>query len=127
MTHNPHLLPKIRSESLTESANWHRFSIGCTARVSSFIPGHRCASNETTVFSHYGRLGKGMATKTSDLNGFVSCVHCHDLIDGRDDRVWWIIEHYPRAFFERLIEARNETMAHWVALGLVNGPDWEIV
>ena len=55
---NPHMLPKVRSEDLTESANWHKFGIGCTARVSSFIPGHRCSSDETTVFAHYGCLAK---------------------------------------------------------------------
>ncbi len=79
---NPHMLPKVRSEDLTESANWHKFGIGCTARVSSFIPGHRCSSDETTVFAHYGSLGKGTGTKTSDINGVVACLHCHDLIDG---------------------------------------------
>lgn len=124
---NPHMLPKVRSADLTESANWHKFGIGCTARVSSFIPGHRCSSDETTVFAHYGSLGKGTGTKTSDINGVVACLHCHDLIDGRDDRVWWIIEKFPRAFYERLWAAGCETRAHWVRLGLISGTDWSIV
>lgn len=124
---NPHLLPKVRSALLTGSANFAKTGIPCTARVASFIPGHKCSSPATNVFAHYGNLGKGTATKTSDLNGMVTCLACHDLIDGRDDRVWWIIEKYPRAYFERIVMAHRETQAHWVALGLITGPDWKIV
>lgn len=127
MIQNPHMLPKVRSESLTRSAKFAEYEIGCTARVSSFIPGHRCSSDYTTVFSHVGKLGKGKSTKTSDINGIIACQNCHDLIDAVDNRVWWIIENYPRAFYERLWEAGCETRAHWVRLGLINGKDWTVI
>lgn len=124
---NPNLLPKVRSDALTRSANFAEHGIPCTARVASFIPGHRCSDPSTNVFAHYGKLGKGMSTKASDLNGFIACGACHDLIDARDARVWEILDAYPRAFFERIIEAGNETRAHWVGLGIVSGRDWVVV
>lgn len=124
---NPHMLPKVRSADLTRSANFAAHGIGCTARIASFISGHKCSAPATNVFAHYGKTGKGMSTKTSDINGIVVCQNCHDLIDGRDSRVWTIIENYPRAFYERIIEAGNETRAHWVCLGLITGTDWRIV
>lgn len=123
MGYSPTLLPKVRSTDLTETAK----VIPCTPRVSSFIPGHRCSAQDTNVFTHFGSLGKGKNTKVSDINGFVSCFNCHELLDARDNRVWWIIEKYPRAYYERIIAARDETLAHWVSMGLITGTDWRIV
>lgn len=120
---NPQLLPKVRSESLRASAKL----IPCTARISLFVPGHRCASQDTNVFCHGGNVGKGMSTKVSDLNGFVGCINCHDLYDRRDKRVWDVVERYPSAFYERIMNATFETQAHWVSMGLITGPDWVIV
>lgn len=120
---NPHLLPKIRSKPLTDAAE----HMPCTARISSFIPGYRCAGNDTVVFCHAGNLGKGVRTKVSDLCGFAGCHNCHALYDARDTRVFDIIERYPMAFSERILAAVFETQARWIAMNLLSAKGMEII
>lgn len=91
----------------------------CALRISSFVPGHRCAPRDTVVPCHIGKVGKGMGTKVSDLAVAAGCLHCHDLLDGRDNRVEWILKHYPAAFWEQVLRGLIETQARWVQMGLI--------
>jgi hypothetical protein len=124
MIENPHLLPKIRSEALRQSA----IDMPCTLRIAGFI-GLPCSSRMTNVMAHLPVHGKGVATKVSDLHMVCGCRVCHDLLDyERDPRGAAIREKYPHAFWERLFKAHAETLSRWVALGLIPmGEDWEVV
>lgn len=119
---NPHMLPKVRSESLRGSA----LHMPCTLRIAGFV-GLPCASRETNVMCHMSVHGKGIGTKVSDLHMACGCITCHDLLDERDPRGRKIREQYPHAFWERMLLATAETQSRWVALGLISGPDWEII
>lgn len=123
MIENPHLLPKIRSESLRAAA----IDMPCCLRIAGFV-GLPCSGRETNVMAHLPVHGKGIATKTSDLHMACGCGLCHDLLDGRDPRGLVIMEKYPRAVFQRLLLASAETLSRWVALGLIPmGSDWEVI
>lgn len=104
----PHLLPKVRSEQYLHEVADLRV---CTARVSSFVPGHRCSAPDTCVPAHLGNLGKGMSTKVTDLAVACTCLHCHDLIDRRDSRWDYIAEKYPAAVMHRCLMALIETQS----------------
>ncbi len=123
MIQNPHLLPKIRSAAMMDAVR----GMPCAIRIAGLIPGHRCAGQETVVPCHMPTIGKGIATKVSDLFVAAGCLHCHDLIDRRDNRIEWIIDRYPAMFFMRLLDGMAETQARWVGLGLICGEGWEIV
>ena len=112
---NPHALPKVRSRKLLDACA----DMPCTLRMASFIPGQTCAPQNTVVGCHVGNLGRGVATKVSDLHVAAGCMACHSLIDRRDNRVTWIMEQYPAAFMERLMLGVFETQSRWVALGLI--------
>lgn len=118
---NPHLLPKIRSRAYLDGIR----GMPCTLRIASFVPGHACAPEDTVVPCHLPVMGKGMATKTSDLFVVAGCRHCHDLLDGRDSRVHWINETHPAAFHARMVHALAETMTLQVMRGnlTVKGAD----
>ena len=122
---NPHLLPKVRSTALLQAVR----GMPCALRIASLYPGHTCAGVDTVVPCHLDRtIGKGMGTKVSDLFVAAGCLHCHDIIDGRDRmRRDWIMETYPAAYAERLIKGLSETQARWVGMGLIAGRDWEII
>ena len=121
--HNPALLPKVRSKSLRDSA----VDMPCTLRIASFI-GMSCAHQSTNVMCHMPVHGKGVSTKVSDLHMAVGCRTCHDLLDAeRDNRGLVIREKYPHAFWERLFLAHAETLSRWVAMGLIQGTDWEMI
>lgn len=123
MIQNPHLLPKIRSESLCRSA----VDMPCTLRIAGFV-GLPCAAQSTNVMCHMPVHGKGVATKVSDLHMACGCAACHDLLDGRDARGPVIRERYPHAFWEQLFKAHAETLSRWVAMGLIPmGDDWTII
>lgn len=123
MIENPHLLPKIRSESLRRSA----MLMPCTVRLAGFV-GIRCGARGTNVMAHLPTHGKGVATKVSDLHMACACGVCHDLVDMRDPRGAMIREKYPHAFWEQMFRAATETQSRWVALGLIPmGDDWEVV
>jgi len=122
--HTPLLrLPKVRSEKLRKSARGQP----CSLRIASFIPGHSCASDETTVLAHLPVNGKGTGTKVSDLGAVYACAHCHDLLDRRDNRTDWIIEHYPMAYHARMANALTETHARMVEEGLIVVPDGDVI
>ena len=123
MIENPHLLPKIRSEALRNSAPL----MPCGLRIASFI-GLSCSGRETNVMTHLPVHGKGIATKVCDLQMACGCGICHDLLDMRDPRGAIIREKYPHAFWERLFKAHAETLSRWVAMGLIPmGSDWEVI
>lgn len=119
---NPHLLPKIRSESLRQSA----VDMPCTLRIAGFI-GLPCMPQTTTVMCHLPVHGKGVSTKVSDLHMACGCAICHALLDGQDQRGLKLRELYPHAFWEQLFKAQAETMSRWVMAGLITGSDWEVI
>lgn len=125
MIENPHLLPKVRSRALLDAVQY----MPCALRVSSFVPGHKCAPQETVVGCHLDRsIGKGIGTKVSDLYAIAACSNCHDILDGRDNaRRDFILAKYPTAYLDRVIRGLTETQARWVDMGLLEGQDWEIV
>lgn len=113
---NPHLLPKIRSEAIMQAMQRYP----CALRVASFFPGHTCAPQATVVGCHVGNIGKGMATKTTDLAVAAGCLHCHDIVDGRDiARRNWIEDRYPAAYAHRLLVGLIETHARLAADGII--------
>jgi hypothetical protein len=113
---NPHLLPKVRSEPLMQSMR----NYPCALRVSSFYPGHYCAPQSTVVGCHIGGLGKGVATKTTDLAVAAGCLHCHQIIDGVDRaKLDWIMAKYPVAFMERVLLGLIETHSRLVVDGII--------
>jgi hypothetical protein len=67
----------------------------CTVR----IPGICNQNPETSVWAHLPHDSKGMAQKSVDICGVISCMACHDFIDFRakkgiqfrdnpDDEIW---------------------------------------
>lgn len=122
MLMNPHLLPKVRSRTLLNSVAL----MPCALRISSMIPGHRCAGQDTVVPAHIPTIGKGMSTKVSDLFVAAACLHCHDLIDGRDNRWWWLMENYPAAVLQRMLDGMAETQSRWIGLDLLLVVDDEV-
>jgi hypothetical protein len=122
MTTNPDLLPKIRSVDLLDACRY----MPCTLRIASFA-GMRCAPQDTVVPCHLPTIGKGVSTKVSDLYVAAGCALCHDLVDGRDKRGFVIADTYPGAFAERLMRGNHETIARWVAMGLIEVKGGEIL
>lgn len=119
MHYNPHLLPKIRSKKIMDEFK----TLPCTLRIASFIPGHKCAGQDTVVGCHTGSMGKGMSTKTSDPLCVAGCLNCHDLLDGRDKRIFDVIEQHPAALLKRIVNAHHETLALLIQRGLIVIPD----
>lgn len=122
---NPHMLPKVRSQALLQAVR----GMPCALRIASFCPGHACSGMDTVVPCHVDRtIGKGMGTKVSDLFVVAGCLHCHDIFDGRDRaRRDFIMANYPTAYVERVLKGLAETQARWVGMGLISGPDWEVL
>lgn len=120
---NPHNLPKLRSDAMRDACGRYP----CSLRISSFIPGHRCADTGTTVGGHMPIFGKGVNTKVTDLGLATVCSNCHDLIDMRDERIHWIVKNYPAAFWERVTCGIVETMTRYMLDGHLNVPDGRIV
>lgn len=122
--YNPALLPKVRSDLIMAAAR----GMPCTLRISTFVPGWKCADDATVVMCHLPSAGKGMGTKSSDLYVAAGCAHCHAIIDGPDRTARdYITEHYPAAYAERMLRGMQETQAMLVQLGLITGPGWEII
>lgn len=124
MIQNPHCLPKIRSESLMRTVG----TFPCTLRIASFIPGRTCSHQSTVVGCHLPTIGKGVATKVTDLAVVAGCQACHDLLDGRDRAgADYLTEKYAAAVQARITDALVETHARLIAAGYEWGADWEIV
>ncbi len=115
MTYSPALLPKFRSPELLQAVR----GMPCTLRVASFIPGHRCASPETVVPCHVGRMGKGLGTKVSDLFVAAGCLHCHDLVDMRDSRWKYLADHHGAQVEQRILAGLMETQTMLVMRGVI--------
>lgn len=123
MTINPHLLPKIRSEALMQSATMFP---ACTLKLGSFV-GIPCAPSSTFVMCHLPTIGKGMSTKVSDLFTACGCATCHDILDGRHSTGHDIRWMYSAAFAEQIMRAHHETMSRWVGMGLLIVPDMDVI
>lgn len=120
---NPALLPKVRSEAIMQAMGGYP----CALRVSTLYPGHRCADRATVVGCHVPTIGKGMSTKVSDLFVAAGCLHCHDIVDGRDQkRREYILQNYPAAYGARLLDGLAETQSRLVADGIIQVPSGEV-
>lgn len=119
------LLPKVRSTKIMQSANGKP----CALRISSLFPGHKCSPGDcTTVLAHIAVGGKGIGTKTSDIEGAYACFNCHSIIDGVDrKRRDYIEDAYPSALAWRIIQGAAETRARLVEAGIIVVPDAKIV
>lgn len=121
---NPVLLPKIRSAAIMNAAK----DMPCTLRVASFVPGRRCSHQTTNIMCHLPSYGKGTSTKSSDHCVAAGCFECHQIVDGPDKAARdFIMEKYPAAYMERLLRGMQETQAMLLSLGILTGPDVEIV
>lgn len=121
--HRPHMLPKVRSEAIMRAMQHYP----CNFRIASFIPGHQCAPQSTVVGVHLPVIGKGMSSKVTDMAVAAGCLHCHDLVDGRDGRIEYIIERYPAALHMRYLNALVETHAMLMRDLIIEIPDGELV
>lgn len=124
---NPHMLPKVRSERIMQAANGQP----CSLRIASFVPGYNCSGRDTTIGAHLPVQGKGTSTKVTDLAVAFSCDRCHRILDGASDedmkRRTYIVERYPTAFMERLLNGLVETHARLVEEGIIEVPDADII
>lgn len=125
MITNPALLPKVRCGALLGAVR----HMPCALRIASFVPGGRCADPATVVPCHIDRsIGKGMGTKVSDLFVAAGCIHCHDILDGRDRAGRdYILQHYPTALMERVLKGLCETQARWIGMGLLHADGMEVI
>lgn len=122
--YRPEMLPKIRSEAIMEAAE----GAPCTFRIASFIPGRKCAGNDTTVGCHLPIWGKGTSTKVTDMAVGFGCRACHDIIDGVDrEALRYLEKYYGAAMLERLLKGLTETHALLIKKGVIVIPDGEII
>lgn len=123
MITNPALLPKVRSKALMASASGQP----CSLRIAGFV-GLRCSGTDTTVGCHLPVTGRGVSIKATDLAVAFGCLTCHDILDGRNPKARaTIMDRYPAAFYERLLNALVETQARLVGMGLISVPDMEVI
>lgn len=124
MTTPLYLLPKVRSQTMRDSANGQQ----CSIRIASFIPGRRCSGQDTSVFCHIPNFTKGMSTKGTDMAAEYGCYACHDIIDGRDPKAWkYLMENYPAAVLDRMLNGLVETHCRMIEQGIIVVPDGELV
>lgn len=122
--YRPHLLPKVRSSKIMESAE----GMPCTLRIASFYPGLKCDGPETTVCAHLPIWGKGMSTKVSDMGAAYGCLTCHNILDQPNSKVACYLEqNYAAAVMQRLLHALTETHAIMIARGIIVIPGAEII
>lgn len=115
MGYNPELLPRVDSPTLRKAVE----GFPCTLRISSFIPGHSCSGKDTVVGCHMATIGKGMGLKSSDLFIAAGCFNCHNLLDARDGRWHWVLEHYPIAAMGRIMRGVHETQSMLEDAGII--------
>lgn len=112
---NPQLLPKVRSDAIMQAADGQP----CSLRIASFV-GLSCSGTHTTVGCHLPVIGRGVATKATDLAVAFGCQVCHDILDGRNQNAQaLILEKYPAAVANRLLNALVETQARLVGMGII--------
>jgi hypothetical protein len=116
MITNPQLLPKVRSDAIMQAMQ----HFPCALRISSFIPGRKCSSQDTVIGAHLPTIGKGMSTKVTDLAVVACCFSCHELLDGRDrPGADYLITNFPTAVATRMTDALVETQARLVGMGII--------
>ena len=123
MSYAPHMLPKLRSKRLMDAVA----GMPCTLRISSFVPGHRCAGRETVVGCHLPTIGKGMKTKVTDMAVVAACFNCHNLLDRVDGRIDYIETKFPAALAARMLDALVETHAMLISAGIITVKGGKIV
>jgi hypothetical protein len=121
MITNPMLLPKVRSEAIMAAADGQP----CSLRIASFV-GLSCAGS--VVGCHLPVIGKGISTKVTDLAVAFGCHICHEILDGRAQNLQeQIIDKYPAAYANRLLNALVETQARLVGMGIITVEGAEVI
>lgn len=118
---NPHLAPKIRSEVILEAARSMRW---CFMRLATYVS-QPCLPGCEPV--HLATIGKGMSTKVSDLFVMPGCRRCHQLYDGKDERIWEILKLHPTARLEVEQRAHHEFLSHLLSAGIISIPGAKII
>jgi hypothetical protein len=120
---NPHMLPKVRSEKLTQAIR----GMPCDLMIGTFI-GIPCSGVDTVVGAHPPISGKGTSTKVTDLSIIAACASCHDLLDHeRNQQGRYIREKYPHGFWEQMFKAQNATQARLVGMGIIQVDGADII
>lgn len=128
MITNPHMLPKVRSDALRNSAGDDGIFPQCELRIASFL-GQQCSGGLVGVHLDgiAPAMGKGTGTKVSDLNMVVGCQRCHDLL-ARVNPGWQVLmDRYPAAAQRQIHMGHMATQARWVGSGLIVVPDGTII
>jgi hypothetical protein len=113
---NPALLPKVRSDAITQSASGQT----CSLR----LPGICNHNVMTTVFCHLPGIGKSHASKVSDLHGAYGCSACHDAID----RWTWEKRGLTEAMvLDAMLRGLCETQARMVGMGIILVPGAKVL
>ncbi|MEL6102924.1 MAG: hypothetical protein AAFR68_16635 [Pseudomonadota bacterium] len=125
--HQPHLLPKLRSKHYTDSIQ----GMPCTLRIAGLV-GRRCADRATVVPAHIPTIGKGVATKVSDLFVVAACFECHLLLDWQDPNVSEMLfrtgpNHMTQAAIWRVVHALAETQSILLGADVIQVPRSEII
>lgn len=114
-----YLLPKVRSDLIMASASGQP----CALRISSFVPGRSCSGENSTVGAHLPVFGKGTSTKVTDMAVVYSCFSCHAILDGQDSSAHkYVMEKYPAAVADRMLQALVETHARMIEDGIIVVP-----
>jgi hypothetical protein len=117
-------LPKVRSSLIMASASGQP----CSLRIASFVPGRQCNGHDTTVGAHLPVFGKGTSTKVTDLAVVYACYSCHAILDGADASGHkYVMEHFPAAVIDRMLNGLVETQARMVEDGIILVPKAELV
>lgn len=105
---SPVLLPKIRSAALMNAA----YGMPCSLR----LPGICNHNPHTSVMAHLPGIGKGVATKVSDLHTAFACSACHDAID----RFTWEKQGLTASIvLDAMLRGHAETQARLTISGII--------
>lgn len=96
----------VRSKRLRDSARGQP----CTVRLPGCTGG-----GDDSVLAHMPGCGRGVGTKTSDINALIACSRCHDAIDRRTRPVL-----SSEANLAAIIRGHAETVQHWIDIGLIS-------
>lgn len=100
----------------------------CTLRIASFIPGRRCAGDDTSVGTHLPVWGKGKGTKVTDMAVAFGCRACHAIIDGVDrEALRFLEENYGAAMTTRMLHGLTETHSLLITQGVIQIPGATII
>lgn len=98
----------IRSNKIRNSAHGE----SCTLMIPGICNGNR----ETVVFAHRPGLGSGMGIKNHDIFGAYACSSCHDEMDGKTHRRYWVYDGEKTDYWLR---AQDRTQLRLIEKGIL--------